>query len=363
MYRKKCVLNFGYTQRNWLENSIELTVYSSDSLRLGTLINKIFDEVSKKIKISNKTRTKEAINTILINLWIGKQMDIPINYSRNKNNYVSDKRYGKLFFKYNRIIPVIDALEDLGYIHQKKGVYNKEKKLGWQSRMWGTNKLCIYFIRHGLYEPTFFKKPKPKDLIILKDKKEDKTEIGYRETKQTKQWREDLNKYNNFIKKNKVDVRLNQKIEVSNRFFLRFLFTKIITTNKIELREVIINNITKYKKYPLLKILNKQIQPTMTNTFSSNRLLDKGLQHICGISFFKFWFLPQLQLELGKCKSKKEKKVFLSVKHVLGNLGFERIIFRLNYEYLHRVFNRKTFKKGGRAYGALHQNIPILRYE
>ena len=111
------------------ENSIELTVYASDSLRLGLLANKVFNEVSKKIKISNKYRTKEAIKTILINLWIGKQMDAPIRYSRNKNNYVSDRRYGKLFFKYNRIIPVIDALEDLGYIHQKKGVYNKEKKL------------------------------------------------------------------------------------------------------------------------------------------------------------------------------------------------------------------------------------------
>lgn len=341
-------------KKNWLENSIELTVYASASLRLGLLANKVFNEVSKKIKISNKTRTKEAIKTILINLWIGKQMEVPIHYSRNKNNYTSDKRYGKLFFKYNRLIPVIDALEDLGYIHQKRGVYNNKKKVGWQTRMWAALKLCIYFMQHGLYEETFFKKLKPKDLIILKDKKEDKTEIRYRETKQTNIMREDLKKYNNFIKKNKVDVILNHEITINNRFLLRYLFSKIKKNNSIVIREVVINNnINRYNSYILLIGHNNnryKTQPTMTNTFSSNRLLDKSLQHICGMSFLKFWFLPQLQLELGRCKSEEEKKAFLSVEHVLESLGFERIIFRLNYEYLHRVFNEKSFEKGGRAY-------------
>jgi len=96
----------------------------------------------------------------------------------------------------------------------------------------------------------------------------------------------------------------------------------------------------------------------MTNTFSSNRLLDKGLQHICGRSFLEYWFLPQLKSKLGKCKTQEERDAFLSVEHVLEGLGIERLIFRLNYEYLHRVFSRKSFKKNGRAHGALHQNLP-----
>ena len=354
-----CVIS----EKNWLENSIELNVYASSSLRIGALVNRVFDEVSKKIKVSNKSRTKEAIKTILINLWIGKQMDAPIRYSRNKNNYVSDRRYGKLFFKYSRLIPVIDALKDLGYIHQKRGVYNKEKKIGWQSRMWGTYKLWNNFTTYGLYSPTFFNKPHPEELIILKDKKEDKTKIGYRETKQTQQWREDLIKYNKYLEQHKIYVKLNRETIVNNRFLLQYLFSKIIKS-KITIQTVILNNnITRYNKYPLLQLYNykyntNNIQPTMTNTFSSNSFLDKGLQHICGRSFLEFWFLPQLGSEFGKCKSKKEKKDFLSVEYVLEDLGFERIIFRLNYEYLHRVFNRKSFKKGGRAYGALHQNIP-----
>ncbi|MEA1946320.1 MAG: hypothetical protein U9N83_03335, partial [Thermodesulfobacteriota bacterium] len=360
------------SERNWLENSIDLNVYASSSLRIGALVNKVFDEVSNKIKISNSPRTKEAIKTILINLWIGKQMDAPIRYSRNKNKYVSNNRYGKLFFKYNRLIPVIDTLEDLGYIHQKRGVYNRDKDFGRETRMWGTYKLWHNFTKYGLYTSEF-NKPQPEELIILKDKRKPKLphqknkpkpkKIGYRETKQTQLWREHLKRYNNFLDKHKVNVELDGSKIVDNRFILQYLYSNIIK-NKIIIQITILNNnITRYKKYPLLEFHNNKYttnktQPTMTNTFSSNRLLDKGLQHICGRSFLEFWFLPQLKSQLAKCKTQEERDAFLAEKFVLAGLGIERLIFRLNYEYLHRVFSRKSFNFGGRTYGALHQNLP-----
>ena len=50
---------------------------------------------------------QEALKTIIANLWIGKQTDTPINYSRNKNKWVRNSRYGKLFFTYKRFIPVL----------------------------------------------------------------------------------------------------------------------------------------------------------------------------------------------------------------------------------------------------------------
>ena len=43
----------------------------------------------------------------------------------------------------------------------------------------------------------------------------------------------------------------------------------------------------------------------------------------------------------------------------LDRYGIDRLAFTLNHEYLHRVFRvSKRFDKGGRAYGALHQNLP-----
>ena len=157
-------------------------------------------------------------------------------------------------------------------------------------------------------------------------------------------------------------VELDGSKIIDNRFLLHYLFSNILN-NKIIIQAVILNNnITKHKKYPLLELHSKdtasKTQPTMTNTISPNRLVDKDLQHICGRSFLEFWFLPQLKLQLIKCKTQEERDAFLSVEHVLAGLGIERLILRLNYEYLHRVFSRKSFKKGGRAYGALHQNLP-----
>lgn len=42
----------------------------------------------------------------------------------------------------------------------------------------------------------------------------------------------------------------------------------------------------------------------------------------------------------------------------LGKLGMAELVFRLKYESLHRVFNKSTFSKGGRFYGASHLDIP-----
>ena len=353
------------SEANWLENAINLDVYGSVSPQLKALADKIFDEVSKKIKVIKKSRIKDALKTIIANLWQGKQMDAPIRYSRNKNKWVRNSRYGKLFFTYHRFIPVIDALEDLGYIHQKKGIYNSDKDFGRETRMWGTYKLWHHFTMFGLYTQEFISnsQPEPEELIILKDNSKNKTQIAYRKTTQIQQWQVDLENYNDFLDKHKVYVELDGSTIVDNRFILHYLFSNILK-NKIIIQVAILNNnITRYKKYPLLeshsnKDTTTKILPTMTNTVSPNHLADKGLQHICGRSFLEFWFLPQLKLQLSKCKTQEERDAFLGKQFVLEGLGIDRLIFRLNYEYLHRVFNRKSFKFGGRAYGALHHNLP-----
>jgi len=361
------------SEANWLEHAIPLDVYASASPRLKTLTNKIFSQISKSIKISNRSRTKDALKTIITNLWIGKQMDAPIHYSRNKNKWVRDSRYGKLFFTYKRFIPVIDALEDLGYIQQKTGIYNRDKHFGRETRMWGTYTLWHNFTMFGLYTQEFINNPQQEELVILKDKRKPKPpkqknkpkpkKIGYIETKQTQKWREELERYNDFADKHKVSVEIDGSKIVDNRFILQYLFSNIIN-NKITVQVVILNNnITTHKKYPLLeshsnKDTTTKKLTTMTKTVSPNRMVDEGLQHICGRSFLEFWFLPQLKSQLSKCKTQEERDAFLAKQFVLEGLGIERLIFQLNYEYLHRVFSRKSFNKNGRAHGALHQILP-----
>ena len=105
---------------NWLEDAIDFDVHiGSDAAEVKEATEYLFKEVSNKLPIRNKARSKETLKNVLTNLWVGVKSAMPIKYSRNRNDYRSPKRYGKLFFKYKRLIPIIDTLEGLGYVPKR----------------------------------------------------------------------------------------------------------------------------------------------------------------------------------------------------------------------------------------------------
>ena len=53
----------------------------------------------------NNIQEKACIPT----LWVAYHDDKPVQYSRSPNSYGHSRRYGKLHFKYNRVIPIIDT--------------------------------------------------------------------------------------------------------------------------------------------------------------------------------------------------------------------------------------------------------------
>ena len=224
-------------QTNWFEHALDLEIYHSKSIGLRRLVNTIFKEIADTIKISNKKRSKDALKTVLINLWHGRLLDMPVKYSRDRSFYVRDNaRYKKLFFKYDRLIPIIDALEALGYIKQLNGMFIFDKGFGRQTRMWGTSKLWFAFTNNFItISKDLSYKPQPKELIILRDNTKHKNEIGYRRTKQIDRWREDLERYNKFIDKHTVSVHLDGSVKIDNWFLTQYLFYYILNNNiKIE---------------------------------------------------------------------------------------------------------------------------------
>ena len=140
----------------WLVDAIPLKVYRSKDKRFRSLVNEFYLELLPHMKVSNKSRTKEAIKTVLLNLWMGTLLNRPTRCSRNRNDYKSGRRYGLLFMKYDRLIPVIDTLEHLGYIKQKKGFLVHDKELGYQTRIWATDALIQRFEDAGLIDYGFF---------------------------------------------------------------------------------------------------------------------------------------------------------------------------------------------------------------
>jgi len=345
-----------------------MDAYNSTSNSIKTLVKALFDEIVDKtgLKIKSLKRAKQALKAVLINLWLSNLLGMPVRYSRDKSAYSHNRRYGKLYFKYHTLLPVIDALFSLGYIEEKKGRSTYEdKKKGFQTRIWPTPALIGLFIDYQLLLPNFFQKPEPDELIIKKDKS--KKLVGYREDKNTNQMREDLECYNEFVKKHHITITLHSKI-LTNNYFLINLFRNIITS-RITVEQIlyknnqqnIIYNIPPYhilKRYTDTVNSNPPINtPTITQEFPYKPPIDNRLHRIYFYAKLRFIdFLASLNRKLHG-KRKKNDECFLEL-FPLEKIGIEHLQFVLNQEYLHRVFNRNSFQYGGRAYGAIHQNLP-----
>jgi len=94
--------------------------------------------------------------------------------------------------------------------------------------------------------------------------------------------------------------------------------------------------------------------------FPCEEFIDKDLQRFKDFDFiYNFeWFLSQRYREMTVARSNNDE--ILNIEFPLKDIGIERLQFSLNREILYRVFNRKSFKKGGRAFGATYQRLPKL---
>jgi hypothetical protein len=69
-------------------------------------------------------------------------------------------------------------------------------------------------------------------------------------------------------------------------------------------------------------------------------------------------YLKNQSVSIACCDSGSLTKQMLEQTFLLKEIGVERLLFRLNAEFLHRVYSRGLFKYNGRAYGAIHQMMP-----
>jgi hypothetical protein len=371
------MLDFNKHDNDW-ENTIPLNAYRSKSLRLRRLVNQLFEEVKQHIKVSSKHRQKEALKTVLTNLLQAHYLGKMVRYSRDRNRYTRNRRYRKLFFTYDRLIPVIDSLETLGYIEQKGGIHYIENEYRKQTRMWPTDKLLSLFYAHRISRTPFFipEQDKEDDVIILRNKK--KQDIGYRETKQTKQMREDLERYNTLVLNNKISLQLNSETIVDNQFLAEEV-CQYIHNGKIWIKDVQFcnnsnNSIYSTTKLPLSQYTNHLIKFTSNPRYYINNILDNNTDTssitqmkrslpLLRVLLQRFWsdehkfekYLAKLNYEISNIP-KDERQDVLSAQFTLLDIGVEVLEIVMDHEQVHRIFNRKSWELGGRAYGALHQS-------
>jgi hypothetical protein len=369
----------------WLENALLLNPYLSDSEAVRNLVNAILEDVSRVITISSRGRSYDALKAILLTLWVSHLVGTPVRYSRRKNDYVRDARYGQVYFKYDRIIPLIDALESRGFIKQRLGWSDDRSGIGRLTRMWGTMRLWNRFRRFGIEDHSAVLPPEPVELIVLRDKK--KCEVAYRDTPAIHEQRKQLRAYNDFVKRHSITVDLPAMCEVSNEFLAGWLLNNLLT-NRASLIQCILRPATLYTSshtIPVLPPLQHYPAPHYTTKHSTTLLLSyhhlllphhstppplsitdtdswKATPvlnlHEVGTSDLVFLdYLKNLMFTIASQEDALAAKLMRNQTFLLKDIGVDRLVFRLDSESLHRIYNRRSFSCNGRAYGALHQSL------
>ncbi|MBK6539079.1 MAG: hypothetical protein IPG09_15390 [Ignavibacteria bacterium] len=139
---------------------------------------------------------------LLLNLKVSHRTHNVISIMRTPEYYSKiPKRYRHETQSCDISKRITDLLVKHEYIYFRKGMINKDKyNYGVPSRMHPSEKLLP--ILDKITSDDFISEPR--DLIILRDA--DKKDIDYTDTTDTKRWRADLEKYNNFLTKNEVSL-------------------------------------------------------------------------------------------------------------------------------------------------------------
>ena len=230
---------------NWLEDATELEPRLMSVMpQSKDIVDILYAEVAPKlISIREKHLHKEALKLILLNLYVAWCFLKPVRYSRNKNDYRHDKRYGLLYFKRDRIIPIVEALLELGYIQQSIGHYYAKRGTGRQTRIWATSKLIVLFQVNAFDHPGIIQRAQPEEIIQLKDDK--KMLIGYSDEPFINDMRNNLTEYNNFISQQQITVEVPPGVEVNQGYLKklhRYSLTGVVEIKQVQQNKYNINN-------------------------------------------------------------------------------------------------------------------------
>ena len=428
---------------DWLEDAIPFNAaLIKAEPKIMVIVENLFPAIikfiidHKKIKKpytpNNKSRIKYTCKAVLFNLYLAYLVGSPIRYARNASQYGRAKRYGQLFFKYDRLIPIIAAFEHLGLIQHRMGWYDRDKQLGRQSRMWASEKLVAMFNKVTQGFPCQVFAEEPTEPVVLKDSKENnKKLIDYIDTPATNLIRNNLKYYNDFIADAEIAVASNGDRRVSlynlkNKLFLSLLkgdgtLTNIKFSNKliqssinkssiissninnttiVNIFNILYNTIINYKSNNYISITNGNfISPVEDHVSRDAQVYVAGEKYsplscssrYCPVTFDKKGRLDELELPfiLSRYHEPSQASIWLKQlssiinksisslhtkdglipdetllkklfreKLELKNFDIEQLNFVINQKKLYRVFNEKSFERGGRFYGALYQYMP-----
>ena len=329
---------------NWFENALQLDVHAGSTYpQVKGLTDDLFKAISQRININNKARSKETLKTILLNLWVAYHDDKPVQYSRSPNSYCHSRRYGKLHFKYNRVVTIIDTLEHMGLLKQVKGFYDKDKDIGRKTRMYASDDLIKMFNNDipGSFEVV--ERLPRREIIEMRN--EHKNLVDYKDNEHTVKMRRNLYQYNQFIKNQTISFIIPTDLPLKLKFLNNlkcYLLKGKMGINKLAINQDSVND----------KINSISINPLSKyyNPYNSN--IDAHMYH--NAEYSSITTMTNKVLELVK----DNNGLYENKKFRLCDFGISSLDCEMKYELLHRVFNIESFDRGGRFYGAVHLELP-----
>lgn len=368
-------VNTGYRREAaWLNRAIPLDIYLEAPRELmNDITNELFNEVIERLGPKrNHNRLRSALKSIIINIYTAYTINAPLRYSRSKDDYAEGRRYGKLYFKHSRIIPLFDALIALSYIHQKRGYQINGE--GHQTRAWATSKLIQLFHKFGMEKIDIRKEPK-EELVVLnitkgEGKKAKKVKVPYKDTEQTRSCRSNLEEYNKFISSHRIKLDIPGEAHASydniHKLYRHSAISIIVplyidyrTYNQPDNEDYNIGLTHTYTITRSIRDTASHINGINADIYHSTAVKKSDSQYRCDVEASRMSLnlfhqkIGEIITEAGGWKEAIKTEV-MTKKHKLSDLGIHRMVFGIRYNYLHRVFNNGSFDDGGRFYGAFH---------
>jgi hypothetical protein len=408
----------------WLDTAMPLDgALISAEPEIMQIVDDLFPEILDELKTNKKlssisgkksqARINYACKVILFNLYLAYLLGIPVRYSRRKAYYSSARRYGKLYFKYQRVIAIIDTFEELGLIKCKIGKNSQTKRHRRQSRMWASPKLIELF-EDKSPNPLPVHRAEREEHIELRRK--DKTPTDYSDTNEINQLRANVESYNKFISAQRVELNIDGTA-TTNMNSLKQLVGEVLKGNAtvknltlenkdgthqhyhMDSNSTIHKGSTQYQdKKSTIPIL--QPVPYSTNTSSiytsiSGTFLPtddtvlptsnegwilpgtipygnkQDMEDLCDTTFAPISsrgiVLKGAKVEhplqyltsfvRKEFRGQKYKRKQLRTEKFFSDFNISNLHYRVNNTDLYRVFNNDSFKQGGRFYGATYQQL------
>lgn len=169
---------------------------------VNAFINEIYTELTS---ISGNERiNKKLLKVLLLDLYVAWCADPTqmIMLSRDNNAYVAGSRYNEIKIS-KKIRGIVDTLEQHGIIHQKVGFQDREANIGFQTRVWSSDRLKQKFSK-ARFNKFVTCIHEGRESIILRD--DDKNDINYADTAETVRMRSLLADYNALLDRTHIDI-------------------------------------------------------------------------------------------------------------------------------------------------------------